>query len=92
MFFTPRIYADFQKVDAQGRLVLSCIGTVQDLARHGIELKSGLVLTFYSDDADDEGNPDDLIVEGVIEFDGALNQWVARIDWKAIKHASELFD
>jgi hypothetical protein len=86
---TKRIYVDFLKADDEGRLILSCYGTLRDLAHFGIELKEGLVLTFYSDDADDAGNPDDLIVQGVVQHDETSNQWVAVIDWSAITHVSD---
>ncbi len=84
-----RVYVDFLKTDDEGRLILSCYGTMQDLARYGIELKEGLALTFYSDDADDTGNPDDLIVQGVVQYDKTSNQWVALIDRNAIRHVSD---
>lgn len=84
-----KVYADFQKVDDEGRLILTCAGTVRDLARHRIELTEGLVLTFYSDDADDEGKPDDLLVEGTVQYDESAGRWVALIDRDAIKHASD---
>lgn len=84
-----RIYVDFQKVDDEGRLLLSCAGTLRDLARHGVELRDGLTLTFYSDDADDEGKPDDLIVEGSVQYDEEARCWTATIDWQAIKHTSD---
>jgi len=87
-----RIYVDFQKIDNQRRLVLTCLGTIQDLARHGIELKEGLVLTFYSDDADEKGNPDELIVQGRVSYDEVQKHWTATIDWRAIRHASELHE
>lgn len=89
MLDSVRIYADFQKVDDDGRLILSCYGTAKDLAQNSIDLKEGLVLTFYSDDADDAGNRDDLIVQGVVRYNEALQQWVAVIDWDAIKHVSD---
>jgi hypothetical protein len=54
----PKIYAAFQDLDYGNRLRLTCVGTSQDLARHGIQLQEGLVLTFYTDDADDAGHPD----------------------------------
>jgi hypothetical protein len=87
-----RIYVDFQKIDNQRRLVLTCLGTIQDLARHGIELKEGLVLTFYSDDADEKGNPDELIVQGRVSYDEVQKHWTATIDWRAIRHVSELHE
>ncbi|TMQ30267.1 MAG: hypothetical protein E6K70_24475 [Planctomycetota bacterium] len=86
---TPRVYADFQNLDDENRLRLTCAGTRQDLERQGIELREGMVLTFYSDDADDEGEPDELLAQGVLHCDGAQQCWVAAIDWDALHHASE---
>ena len=85
----PRVYADFQNIDDAHRLRLTCAGTLQDLAHHGLQLHEGLVLTFYSDDADDHGQPDELRTEGVVHYDPAGQCWVATIDWTAIRHASE---
>jgi hypothetical protein len=85
----PRIYADFQNADAQGRIRLNCIGTIEDLARRQIALHEGLVLTLYSDDADDEGRPDELLVEGVVSFSEEENCWVAAIPWATLHHASD---
>ena len=85
----PRVYADFQNIDDAHRLRLTCAGTLQDLAHHGIQLHEGLVLTFYSDDADDHGQPDELRVEGVVHYDADGQCWVATINWAAIRHASE---
>lgn len=84
-----KVYADFQKVDDEGRLILTCAGTARDLARHRIELREGLVLAFYSDDADDEGAPDDLLAEGTVQYDAAAGRWVALLDRGAIRHASD---
>ena len=85
----PRVYADFQNIDDANRLRLTCAGTLQDLAQHGIPLHDGFVLTFYSDDADEQGQPDELRVEGVVHYDPDGHCWVATIDWAAIRHASE---
>jgi hypothetical protein len=41
------------------------------------------------DDADDEGRPDELLVEGVVHYDEAGRSWVADIDWSAVRHASD---
>src|SRR5947209_832835 len=83
----PMVYADFHNLDDSNRLRLTCAGTREDLARQGIDLREGMVLTFYMDDADDEGRPDDLLAEGVIHLDGR-GDWVASIDWSAVRHAS----
>jgi hypothetical protein len=86
---TPRVYADFQNLDDANRLLLTCAGTLQDLQRQGIQLQEGLVLTCYSDDADDQGQPDELRVEGVIHYDADGQCWVATVDWATLRHASE---
>jgi hypothetical protein len=85
----PRIHADFHNADAQGRLRLNCVGTVEDLARQQVELREGLRLTLYADDLDDKGQLDELLVEGVVSFSEEEHCWVAAIDWAAIHHASE---
>ena len=85
---TPKIYADFQNLDDFNRLRLTCAGTLEDLERHGILLHEGLALTFYTDDADEDGRPDDLLVDGVVSFSENEHCWVAAIDWSAIQHAS----
>jgi hypothetical protein len=86
---TPRIYADFNNLDDLNRLRLTCAGTAADLSRYGIELREGLTLTFYMDDAGDEGEPDELLVEGVVHHDAVEKVWVASVDWSAVRHASD---
>ena len=41
----PKVYADFQNLDDENRLRLTCAGTTEDLRRQGISLRDGLVLT-----------------------------------------------
>ena len=86
---TRRVYADFQNLDDANRLRLTSSGTLQDLERQGIELEEGLVLTFYTDDEDDLGHPDELRTEGVTHYDVDGRCWVATIDWSAIRHGSD---
>lgn len=76
-----KVFADFHNADGQGRLRLNCIGTVEDLARQNIELQDGQLLTLYSED---------LEVEGVVQFSGEENLWVAAIDWNAIQESEDL--
>jgi hypothetical protein len=85
----PLVYADFQNLDDENRLRLTCSGTRRDLERQGIELREGLILTLYTDDANDEGQPDELRAEGVVHYDTGAKCWVAAIDWQAIRHASD---
>ena len=72
----PKVFADFHNADAQGRLRLNCIGTVEDLAQQQIVLRDGLPLTFYSEE---------LEVEGVVQYSTDENVWVAVIEWGAIR-------
>jgi hypothetical protein len=85
----PRVYADFHNADSQGRVRLNCVGTMEDLAQQKIALREGLVLTLYSDDLDNQGQLNPLLVDGVVSFSEAEHCWVATIDWAAICHGSD---
>lgn len=85
----PRVYADFQNLDDANRLLLTCRGTWEDLKRLGIELRDGLVLTFYTDDADERGQPDEMRIEGTVHYVPEQQHWVASVDWSRVRHASE---
>ena len=91
----PRVYVDFMNtdgrrhVDGRRRVLLNTAGTKEDLARHGIELREGLKLLLYSDDADTRGKSDPLLVEGTVTFDSDRDRWVAVIDWDALRHESD---
>ncbi len=84
----PRIYADFQNLDDSNRLKLTCAGTIRDLKRQAVELREGLLLALYTDDADDQGRPDELRAEGTAHYNAEEGCWVAAIDWSALRHAS----
>jgi hypothetical protein len=84
----PRVYADFQNLDDENRLRLTCAGTRRDLERQAVELREAMPLTLYTDDATDDGQSDELLADGVVHFNRAENCWVAAIDWLAIRHAS----
>jgi hypothetical protein len=76
---------DFQNLDDENRLRLICAGTLQDLEQQGIELREGMALTFYTDDANDKGQPDELLADGIVRFNKADNCWEPEIDWNAIR-------
>ena len=86
----PKIYADFHNADKQGRLRLNCTGTLEDLKQQHVDLRPGLSLTFYDNDADDAGNLDELLAEGTVAFSDEEQCWVAVIDRTQIHHASEI--
>jgi len=85
--YAGRIYADFQNLDDENRVRLNTAGTLRDLA--GRALSAGEVLPLYADDADDDGNTDPLFANGTIEFNESEGCWVARVEWTALRHASE---
>ena len=85
----PEIYADFNNLDGENRLRLTTLGSLNDLARQGIQLKGGLALTVTTDDADDDGNSDDLMADAVIHFNAKEKCWVAQIDWSKVQNRSE---
>ena len=88
----PRIYADFNNWggDETSRwLILTCKGTYDDLAKSELELREGLEVTFYSDDADEQGAADEIEADGRVHFDQNSKQWVGIIDWSAIRHSSD---
>ena len=85
----PKVYADFHNLDDSNRLRLTCTGTIDDLARQRIELSEGMALTFYMDDADDQGDADELRAEGVVHYDESECSWVASVDWSAVRHSSD---
>ena len=85
----PKVYADFHNLDDLNRLRLTCAGTVADLARQGTELREGLVLTLFMDDADDQGQSDELFAEGVVHYCPEEEVWVASVDWTIVRHASD---
>jgi hypothetical protein len=87
--FKPRIYADFHNLDDYNRLRLTCAGTKEDLVRQGVKLHEGLIATFYMDDTDDHGKPDELRTEGIAHYDERESVWVASVDWSAVRHASD---
>jgi hypothetical protein len=70
----PGVYADFQNLDDLNRLRLTAAGALRDLERQGIPLHEGLLLTLFTDDEDDQGQPDALRADGVArrESDQAL--------------------
>lgn len=68
------VFADFNNTDAQGRVRLNCVGTIQDLNRLGIVLYDGKEVIL--DDRDGLRTP------GIVRFIGE-NGWVAEIDWKS---------
>jgi hypothetical protein len=85
----PKVYADFHNLDDSNRVRLTCAGTLADLSRQEIELREGLRLALYMDDADDNGQPDELLVEGAAQYCPEEQLWVVSVDWDTVRYASE---
>jgi hypothetical protein len=85
----PRIYADFNNLDDENRVQLNTRGTAKDLGRLGIEFSDGLEVTLYTDDADENGRRDDLLVDGIVRRSQAGDDWVAEVDWHSLRHSSD---
>jgi hypothetical protein len=77
----PKVFADFQNADEQGRLRLNCIGTIEDLSRQGTQLIPGGKLLIYSEE---------LEADAVIEYSDQEKIWVAAIDWEQIREVAEV--
>lgn len=84
-----KLYAGLQNVGGKGRVRLNCAGTLDDLARQHLELRDGLIVELYCDDQDGQGRPDELRVDGVVQFSTDERIWVASIDWASVHHASD---
>lgn len=77
----PRIFADFNNADEQGRLRLNCVGTIEDLSREKIKLQDGQLLAFYDEE---------LEVNGVVQYSEEESLWVAVIDWKLVRQVEDI--
>ena len=59
-----------------------------------VNLHAGMKITAYDVDADENGNPDDLIANGIVEPSPNWlkcngSKWVLRIDEKGVYHESD---
>ena len=79
-----RLYFDANSAEEDGRYRLSCMGTLKDLQRLGVQLQPGMLVTLYMDDPDEDGHPTLLLVEAVVELDG--QHFVARADERTWRH------
>lgn len=88
---TKRIFL-YPYAGPKGRNYLKDIGTLQDIELNDIKLEEGARLSFYCEDADDKGKPDDLLFEGTAHFDAEKQQWYVIVDENSYRHASDLHD
>lgn len=73
-----------------GRNYFKQIGTTQDVMLNGIKLEEGLSLSFYCEDSDGEGRPNELLFEGTVHCDSEKAEWYVIIDEKTYRHVSDV--
>jgi hypothetical protein len=88
-----RVYADFNGLFRQA-LCLSHKDTVTDSYGNIIELREGMTLTAYDEDADENGNRDDLLASGTVERSPDWlschgSRWILKIDEQGVYHESD---
>ncbi len=89
----PRVYADLNGGWPQGDAYIFSLNsraTESDMRYLGYSLTPGLVLDFWTDDGDDDGNPDPLLFRAMIQFDEDLQKWIGVADNDSFLHASEV--
>lgn len=73
----PRIYADANEAEADGRFWLHIPGSKKDIARYGEQLKPGMRVLFNVQD--------EFEVEGTLEID-AKGGWLGRPDYSTLRY------
>lgn len=89
-----KVRADFNGLFGE-LLCLSHKDTCLDTDGNLVTLREGMFITAFDEDADDDGNRDDLIASGVVERSPYSlrclgSRWVLRIDKNGVRHESEV--
>ena len=87
----PEVYCDLNARMTERGYSLERRGSVDDLKKLGLtpETAVGKRFTFYMDDGDDQGRPDDIMWEGVVVRDGRYGI-LAENDGGYFYHRSEV--
>lgn len=84
----PKIYADFNKADGRGRVILTTVGTRADLEKLNLELSEGLRVLLYMPDCNEKDEVDPLEVEATIRRDEERGWWIGEFVWEELAHPS----
>jgi hypothetical protein len=89
------ISTDFNGFLERNLLCLSHSETAQDASGRTVTLHEGMILTAFDLDADDNGNPDRILVTGTVERSPAYAQcrgsiWSLRVDSQGVQWESQL--
>lgn len=92
----PRLRADFNGLFGD-LLCLSHTDTAPDETGAPVLLSAGMLVTAFDEDADANGQRDDLIAHGTVEpsppwLQCRGSRWVLRIDHRGVLHVSDLQD
>jgi len=95
---TPKdtwIRTDFNGFLETDLLCLAHEKTVINISDKEIELQSGMIVTAYDEDEDDNGNPDKMLVTGVVEPSPEFAQcrgsiWSIRVNEYGVQWESEI--
>jgi len=88
----PRLYVDFNELIDHNLVLLSQSDYKADSMGNSIHLYEGKIVSIYMDDTDEEGNPDNLLAEGIVipnPLPNHIAKWCCRINEKGIYHESE---
>ena len=90
----PRVRVDFNDMISSTEVLLSKGGVVIDSAGHETMLYEGASISVYDDDANDAGQKDNLIADGIatVNSQGGWTKaakWALVIDERGIRHESD---
>jgi hypothetical protein len=90
-----KLHADFNGLFSGGILCLSHGDTCQDEFGNSVELRTGMAVTAFDLDSDENGRPDNLIASGVVEpspdwLQCKGSRWVLVIDSNGVRSESDL--
>lgn len=89
------VLADFNGLLEPDLLCLSHEDTCRTESGQLVHLRPGMVVTAFDEDADDDGNRDDVFATGVVEPSPEHarcrgSRWALRIDRDGIRHESDV--
>lgn len=80
----PKLFADFNNADQQGRVRLNTNGTFADIKKLNLDFKEDMQVLLDDNDR--------LTTIGHVKYSDEEKIWVAVINWNEIKHNDSLLD